>query len=151
MMSLEEKINNDIKEAMKARDPSRLEALRAIKSAILIAKTEKGATDSLSEEVELKLLQRLIKQRKESAQIYKEQDRMDLYTQEQSEAEIIANYLPEQMDEKTLREEIGKIISNLGAASMADMGKVMGVATQEFAGKAEGRLIAEIVRSILSG
>ena len=149
-MSLEEKINDDIKEAMKARDQSRLEALRAIKSAILLAKTEKGAADFMSEATELKLLQRLIKQRKESAQIYKEQDRMDLYNQEQSEAEIIQEYLPEQMDENTLRENIQKIVTSLGASSIADMGKVMGVATKELAGKAEGKLIAEIVRSILS-
>ena len=150
-MKLEEQINNDIKEAMKARDKSRLEVLRAIKSAILLAKTEKGAAASLNEATEIKLLQRLIKQRKESAQIYKEQDRMDLFNQEQSEADIIQEYLPDQMDEETLRENIQTIIDNLGASSMADMGKVMGIASKELAGKAEGRLIAEIVRSILSG
>jgi len=150
-MSLEERINNDIKTAMKAREKSRLEALRAIKSAILLAKTEKGAGSSIDEATELKLLQKLVKQRKESAQIYKEQDRKDLYDQESYEADIISEYLPDQMDEKALRENIQKIIVNLDATSMSDMGKVMGVASKEFAGKADGKMIAEIVRSILSG
>ena len=150
-MSLEKKINNDIKTAMKAREQSRLEALRAIKSAILIAKTEKGAGGSIEEATELKLLQKLVKQRRDSAQIYKEQNRMDLYEQETFEAGIINEYLPEQIDEKTLRDNIQKIIMNLGATSMSDMGKVMGIASREFAGKADGKIIAGIVRSILSG
>lgn len=150
-MSLEERINNDIKTALKAREQSRLEAIRAIKSAILLAKTEKGASSSIDEATEFKLLQKLVKQRRDSAQIYKEQNRMDLYEQETFEADIINEYLPEQMDEKTLRDNIQKIITNLGATSMADMGKVMGIASKEFAGKADGKIIAGIVRSLLSG
>ena len=150
-MSLEERINNDIKTALKARERSRLEAIRAIKSAILLAKTEKGASSSIDEATEFKLLQKLVKQRRDSAQIYKEQNRMDLYEQETLEADIINEYLPEQMDEKTLRDNIQRIITNLGVTSMADMGKVMGIASREFAGKADGKIIAGIVRSLLSG
>lgn len=150
-MKLEERINNDIKTAMKAREQSRLEALRAIKSAILLAKTEKGAADTLDEATELKLLQKLVKQRNDSAQIYKEQDRLDLFEQEKFEAEIIGEYLPEQLDEETLKTNIQAIITDLNATSMADMGKVMGVATKKFAGKADGKTISDIVRTLLSG
>jgi len=150
-MSLEENINNDMKVAMKAREKQRLEALRAIKSAILLAKTEKGATRTLDEATELKLLQKLVKQRRDSAEIYHDQNRKDLYDQECYEAEVISEYLPEQIDEETLKAKVKKIADDLGATSMADMGKVMGVATKEFAGKADGKTIANTVRSILSG
>ncbi len=150
-MSLEERINNDMKVAMKAREQQKLEALRAIKSAILLAKTEKGATPTLDEAVELKLLQKLVKQRRDSAEIYQDQGRKDLYDQECYEAAIISEYLPEQMDMETLKAGVKKIIDDLGATSIADMGKVMGVATKEFAGKADGKTIADAVRELLSG
>lgn len=149
-MNLEERINNDIKAAMKAREKPRLEALRAIKSAILLAKTEKGAAEILDEATELKLLQKLVKQRRESAEIYKDQNRQDLYEQEIFEAEIISEYLPEQLDEETLKATINTIIERIGAKSMADMGKVMGIVTKQLAGKADGKMIAGIVRSMLA-
>ena len=150
-MSLEERINHDMKVAMKAREQQKLEALRSIKSAILLAKTEKGAKHTLDEAAELRLLQKLVKQRKDSAAIYKEQGREDLYDQECYEERIISEYLPEQMDQESLKAGVKKIIDDLGATSMADMGKVMGIATKEFAGKTDGKTLAEMVREILSG
>lgn len=149
-MSLEERINNDLRVAIKAREQQKLEALRAIKSAILLAKTEKGATGTLDETAELKLLQKLVKQRRDSAEIYLDQNRKDLYDQECFEADVISEYLPEQMDGETLKATVKKIIDDLGATSMADMGKVMGVVTKELAGKADGKTIADTVRTILS-
>lgn len=149
-MSLTEKINNDIKEAMKAKDKLKLEALRAVKSALLLAKTEKGGGNEITEDKELKILQKLVKQRKESADIYKSQNRNDLYEKEVAEAKIIGTYLPEQMSEEELAEKIKEIIRKTGSGSMKDMGKVMGVATKELAGKADGKLISEQVRKLLS-
>jgi len=150
-MNLEERINADIKTAIKSRQKEKLEALRAIKSAILLVKTEKGYTGAMDEAAELKLLQKLVKQRKESAEIYRDQQRNDLYEREVFEAEIIGNYLPEQLDDDALKEQLEQIIRKEGASSMADMGKIMGIASRQFAGKAEGKKIAELVRQLLSG
>lgn len=149
-MSLVERINQDIKASMLARETVRLEARRAIKAAILLALTEKGHQGALSPEEEVRLLQKLIRQREESAEIYKSQNRTDLYQREAEEAEVIKSYLPRQMDEDELKVEIGKIIAETGASSIKDMGKVMGVATKRLAGKADGRMISEVVKSILS-
>ena len=149
-MSLEIKINEDIKKAMLAREKDKLEALRAIKTALLIAKTEKGATGEINEEAETKMLQRLVKQRKESAAIFAEQNRPELAEKELFEAKIIEVYLPEQMSDEELTHLIQKIIDELGAKSMADMGKVMGKASKELAGKAEGKAIADRVKLLLS-
>lgn len=148
-MSLETTINDKIKEAMKAKDKDSLEALRAVKSAILLAKTEKGGSDQLSEDSEMKLLQKLVKQRKDSAEIYKSQNRTDLYEKEIQEMKIISQFLPAQMSEEELEEVLKKIIQELGASSPSDMGKVMGVATKQLAGKADGKIIAQKVKRLL--
>lgn len=149
-MSLENKINEDIKKAMLAREKEKLEALRAVKTALLVAKTEKGAGETMTEETEIKILQRLVKQRKESATVFKDQNREELAQKELYEADVIEEYLPAQMSEEEIKSVIGKIIEEVGAKSMADMGKVMGVASKKMAGKAEGKLIADTVKSILS-
>ena len=148
-MSLEEKINQDIKKAMLAREKDKLEALRAVKTALLIAKTEKGASAEMAEETEVKILQRLVKQRKESATIFEERNRKELAEKEWFEAKIIEVYLPEQMSNEELTKQIQKIIDDLGAKSMADMGKVMGAASKELSGKAEGKAIADKVKLLL--
>ena len=149
-MSLENKINQDIQDAMRAKDKEKLESLRAIKAALLLEKTQKGGAEKISEEAEIKILQKLVKQRKDSAQIYTEQDRTDLAEKELSEAKIIEAYLPEQMSDEALTSVIQKIINEVGAKSMADMGKVMGRASKELAGRAEGKAIADKVKSLLS-
>lgn len=149
-MSLEAKINNDIKEAMKAKDRDKLDSLRAIKSALLLEKTAKGGSDEISVDAEIKILQKLVKQRKDSAQIYNDQDRKDLADKELFEASIIEKYLPEQMSEEELEVKIKEIVAKVGASSMADMGKVMGMASKELAGKADGKAIADKVKSILN-
>ena len=149
-MSLENKINEDIKKAMLAREKEKLEALRAVKTALLVAKTEKGAGETMTEDTEIKILQRLVKQRKESATVFKDQNREELAQKELYEADVIEEYLPEQMSEEEIKSIIGKIIEETGAKSMADMGKVMGIASKQLAGKAEGKLIADTVKSILS-
>ena len=149
-MSLETQITQVLKEAMKAKDTLALESLRAIKAAILLAKTESGSVENLTEEDEIKLLQRLVKQRKESAELYQKQGREDLATPELSQAEIIAKVLPEQLSEEKVEEFIRNIISKIGASGIKDMGKVMGEATKELAGKADGKLIASIVKKVLS-
>jgi len=148
-MSLEEKINQDIKKAMLAREKEKLEALRAVKTALLIAKTEKGASNDITEDAELKILQRLVKQRKESAAIFEEKNRKELAEKEMFEAKIIEVYLPEQMSYEDLTKHVQKIINELGANSMADMGKVMGRASKELAGKADGKAIADKVKLLL--
>jgi len=148
-MSLEEKINQDIKKAMLAREKDKLEALRAVKTALLIAKTEKGASAEITEDTEVKILQRLVKQRKESATIFEEKNRKELAEKEWFEAKIIEVYLPEQMSNEELTKQIQKIIDDLGAKSMADMGKVMGAASKELSGKAEGKAIADKVKLLL--
>ncbi|WKK57255.1 GatB/YqeY domain-containing protein [Sphingobacterium sp. BN32] len=149
-MSLETQINQDIKAAMIAKDNARLRGLRAIKAAILLAKTEKGGADEMSEETEIKVLQKLVKQRKESAEIYQQQNREDLYQIEVEEQEVIESYLPKQLDRAAIEEVIKGIIAETGAASIKDMGKVMGLANQKLAGQADGRTISEVVKSLLS-
>ena len=149
-MSLEEKINNDIKAAMLAKEKVRLEALRAVKSAILLAKTEKGHAENLSADVELKLLQKQVKQRKESAEIYQQQNRPELAEKELAEAKVIEEYLPKMMSDEELTAELKKIIEQVGAKAPSDMGKVMGVATKALAGKADGKAISEKVKAILA-
>lgn len=149
-MNLEQQINNDIKAAMLAKESAKLEALRAIKAAILLAKTEKGATGELSSEAEIKLLQRLVKQRKESAEVFGQNNRQELADKEKYEAQIIEVYLPKQMSEEEITEEVKKIIAETGASSVKEMGKVMGVASKSLAGKADGKLISEVVKKLLA-
>jgi len=148
-MSLEEKVNNRIKEAMKAKDKVVLESLRAIKAAILLAKTEKGGSDALTEDAEMKLLQKLVKQRKESAEIYKSQGREDLYQNEWKEKEVIEQFLPKQLSEEDIKEVLKGVIAEVGAAAPSDLGRVMGVATKKLAGKADGKVIAQLVKGML--
>lgn len=149
-MSLENKINEDIKKAMLAREKEKLEALRAVKTALLVAKTEKGASETITEDTEIKILQRLVKQRKESATIFEERNRKELAKKEWFEASIIEEYLPEQMSDEELTAIVQKIVDQVEAKSMADMGKVMGIASKELAGKAEGKAIADKVKAILN-
>ncbi|MGJ1284893.1 GatB/YqeY domain-containing protein [Sphingobacterium spiritivorum] len=149
-MALEEKINQDIKAAMIAKDNTKLRGLRAIKAAILLAKTEKGGSEDLSEDTEIKVLQKLVKQRKESAEIYKTQNREDLYQIEVEEQNVIEEYLPKQLDRAEVESIIRQIIQETGASSVKDMGKVMGAANQKLAGQADGRTISEVVKSLLS-
>lgn len=143
-------IDQKIKEAMLAKDQAKLRGLRAIKAAILLAKTEKGHAEELTEDGELKILQKLVKQRKESATIYKEQGREDLYTVEQEEIDVISQFLPKQLDRAEIEEIVAKIIAESGATSVKEMGKVMGLANAALAGKADGKLIGEIVKSKLA-
>lgn len=146
-MALEEKINADIKSAMLAKESAKLEALRAVKSAILLLKTSpEGYTD----ETELKALQKMVKQRKETAEVYKTQNRQDLADVELSQAAVIEQYLPKQMSEEEIKAEVSKIISSVGATSPADMGKVMGVASKQLAGKADGKMISSLVKDLLA-
>ena len=149
-MSLQVQIDQDIKTAMLAKDAARLRGLRAIKAALLVAKTEKGGSDSISEDVEVKVLQRLVKQRKESADIYKTQNRDDLYQIETEELAVIEVYLPKQLDSAAIEEFVKKAIAQTGALSMKDIGKVMGVVNAELAGKADGKAISEMVKTLLS-
>jgi uncharacterized protein YqeY len=148
-MSLTTQIDQDIKQAMLAKQPDRLQALRAIKSALLLAKTEKGAADELTQEGEIKVLQKLVKQRKESADIYKTQNREDLYEIEMAEMRVIEPYLPQQLSRFDIEGVVQDIITRLGATSTQDMGKVMGVASKELAGQADGKTISEVVRQLL--
>lgn len=148
-MSLTIQIDLDIKQAMLAREKEKLEALRAIKSALLLARTEKGASDDISSDTEIKLLQKLVKQRKDSATIYQQQNRNDLADKELFEVSIIEKYLPEQMSDEELSKIIKSIIDQTGAKGMADMGKVMGMASKQLAGKAEGKAIADKVKALL--
>jgi len=148
-MSLQQTIDQDIKSAMLSKDSARLRGLRAIKAALLLAKTEKGAEEGVSEEMEVKVLQKLVKQRKESADIYQAQNRPDLYQIENEELQVIEAYLPQQMDRIAITSHIKDAISRTGAASMKDMGKVMGVVNKELAGKADGKTISEVVKELL--
>lgn len=148
-MALIETIDQDIKAAMLAKDNTRLRGLRAIKAALLMAKTEKGASETLSEDAEIKVLQRLVKQRRESADIYKSQNRDDLYQIEAEEIETIESYLPKQLDRSEVEQIIRQIIAETRASSMKDMGKVMGMANKKLAGQADGKTIAELVKSLL--
>ena len=148
-MNLTDKINNDIKEAMKAKQANRLLALRAIKSEILLAQTAGGASE-LNEEAEIKILQKLVKQRKDSAETYQKAGRAELYEKEIAEVEVIEAYLPAQLSEIELIDLINKVITNTGATSIKDMGKVIGMVNKEVAGRAEGKVIAQKVKEILS-
>jgi uncharacterized protein YqeY len=148
-MSLAEKIASDLINAMKAKDKVALEAIRAAKTAFILAKSEKGANSVLTPEDELKIVQKLVKQRRESAAIYKEQNRMDLYEKEVIEADVLERYLPAKMSDEELGNIIIGIINRIGAKSPADMGKVMGIATKELAGKADGKEISSKVKQLL--
>lgn len=149
-MSLELNINAAIKTAMLAKSEAELRALRAIKAAILIVKTSEGAGADLTEADESKLLQKLAKQRKDSLEIFRAQNREDLAKKEEEELEVIERYLPKQMDESELKEAIAAIIASTGASSPADMGKVMGVASKQLAGKADGKAISALVKELLA-
>lgn len=149
-MSLTEKIASDLITAMKTKDKVSLEAIRAAKTAFILAKSEKGADAILSAEDEIKIIQKLVKQRRESAAIYNEQNRKDLADKETSEADILEKYLPAKISEEELANLIKGIIARLGAKSPADMGKVMGVATKELAGKADGKEISALVKDLLA-
>jgi uncharacterized protein YqeY len=149
-MSLFEKVSEDLKSAMLAREKDKLEALRAIKTAFIHARTEKGASGKLSGEAEIQIIQRLIKQRKDSADIYKSQGRTDLYDKEIMEIKVIEQYLPAQLDETELTDKLKEIVKRLNASSLKDMGRVMGTATKELAGKADNKAISDIVRKILA-
>lgn len=148
-MRLEEKIQQDIKAAMLAKEREKLESLRAIKAAILLAKTADGS-ESVADDALVKIIQKLVKQRKETAVIYKEQNRPELAEKELMEASYMEVYLPKQLSEEELTAEIKKIIAVVGATSAKEMGKVMGVASKALAGKADGRAISTIVKSLLS-
>lgn len=149
-MALQEKIDQDIKAAMLAKDNAKLRGLRAIKAALLVAKTEKNAAETLSEDAEIKVLQRLVKQRRESADIYKQQNRDDLFQIENEEIEVIESYLPKQLEREEVEHIIRSVISETGATGMKDMGKVMGLANQKLAGQADGKTIAELVKTLLN-
>jgi len=148
-MSLFDKVSKDIQEAMKAGQKVRLEALRAIKTAFILAKTETGAAE-LPPDQELKILQKMIKQRRESADIYKAQNRMDLYQQEADEVSVIEQYLPGQLSEVEITAILQRILVQVGATSPKDMGKVMAAAGKELSGKADNRMVAEKVKEMLS-
>jgi uncharacterized protein len=149
-MSLQEKIMDAMKTAMKSKDTQSLEALRSVKSALLLAQTETGSKADLTEEEEIKLLQKQVKQRKDSAAIYKEQGREDLAEPELAQAKIIEQFLPKQLSEDEVGKIVDEIIAETGASSMADMGKVMGLATAKVAGKADGKTISTAVKKRLS-
>ncbi|AXT58094.1 GatB/YqeY domain-containing protein [Aquimarina sp. AD1] len=149
-MSLQAKVMTAMKEAMKAKDTNALTSLRAIKSAILLAQTESGAKEELTEDQELKLLQKLVKQRKDSASIFTEQGRDDLAQPEIDQAQVIEQFLPEQMSEEEIEKVIVDIIAKTGASGMKDMGKVMGMASGQLTGKADGKTISTIVKAKLS-
>jgi hypothetical protein len=149
-MTLFEQINEDIKAAMKNRDKEKLEALRNIKKVMLEAKTAKAAGSELTDEESLKIIARLAKQGKDSAEIYKQQGRTDLFEQEMSQIRVFESYLPEKISGEKLAAVIREIIAESGASSIKDMGKVMGIASKKLAGKAEGREISEVVKSLLN-
>ncbi|MGB0376879.1 MAG: GatB/YqeY domain-containing protein [Flavobacteriaceae bacterium] len=149
-MSLEQQLTSELKAAMRAKDSLRLEALRAIKSAILLAKTSGGASDGLDEAQEIQILQKLVKQRRDSASIFKEQNRADLAEPEEAQAEVIAAFLPKQLTPEEVEAIVENIIAETGASSMKDMGRVMGMANQKMAGQADGKTISTVVKSKLS-
>lgn len=149
-MSLEQQIMGELKTAMLAKDEKALRSLRAIKAAILLAKTSEGAGGELKQEDEIKLLQKLVKQRKDSLEIFQQQNRTDLAQKEQEEIEVIEKFLPKQLSADELRSEVAAIISEVGASSPADMGKVMGAATKKLAGKADGKTISALVKELLT-
>ena len=149
-MNLETQIMAEMKDAMKAKDEAGLRTLRAIKAEIIKAKTEPGAGGEIDVTTEQKFLQKMVKQRKDSLDIFEQQGRTDLAVKEKEELEIIQRFLPKQMTEEEITAEVKKIVSSLGASSAADMGKVMGVASKQLAGKADGKIISGIVKSLLA-
>ena len=149
-MALKQQIDADIKQAMLAKNKEELEALRAIKSAILLAETEKGGTGDIAQDTEMKLLTKAAKQRKESFEIFAKEGREDLAKKEQFQLDVISRYLPKQMSEAEISEELKKIIAAVGAKGPQDMGKVMGTATKELAGKADGKVVSELVKKLLA-
>jgi uncharacterized protein YqeY len=149
-MSLEQKIMPELKAAMLAKDEKTMRSLRAIKAAIIVAKTAEGAGGELKEEDEVKLLQKLVKQRKDSLDIFTQQNRPDLAVKEQEEIEVIEKFLPKQLTQEELREEIRSIIAESGATSPAEMGKVIGLANKKLAGRADGKTISGVVKELLS-
>ena len=150
-MSLETQVMAEMKEAMKSKNEAALRGLRAIKAEIIKAKTEPGANGAVSEDGELKLLQKMVKQRKDSLEIFTQQKRTDLAQKEQEEITIIERFLPKQLSEDELKEVVAKIIAEVGAKTPADMGKVMGAATKQLAGKADGKSISAVVKQLLAG
>lgn len=150
-MSLLNSLNDELKAAMRAKDSLKLEALRAIKSAVLLVKTATAGDVDLTKEEEIKLLQKLVKQRKDSAAIFKEQNRDDLATPEEAQARVIAQFLPDQLSEQEIEQIVDEIVAKTGAQGMKDMGKVMGMASKEMAGKADGKTISTIVKQKLNG
>lgn len=150
-MTLQEKITAELKEAMKAKDSLKLESLRAIKSAILLEQTSSSGAETLTEVQEIKLLQKLVKQRKDSATIFREQNRLDLAEPEEAQAAVIQTFLPVQLTEAEIETAIISIIDQLGAEDMKDMGKVMGTASQVLSGKADGKTISTIIKTKLMG
>ena len=149
-MSLEQKIMTDLKAAMLAKDEASLRSLRAIKAAILLAKTAEGGSGNLKEEDEIKLLQKLVKQRKDSLEIYRQQNRTDLAQKEEEEINVIEKFLPQQLSSEELKDLLTKIVAETGATTAADMGKVMGIASKQLAGKADGKTISAVVKEILA-
>ncbi|HZY79263.1 MAG TPA: GatB/YqeY domain-containing protein [Cyclobacteriaceae bacterium] len=149
-MSLKQQIDSDIKQAMLAKNKEELEALRGIKSQILLAETDKGASGDISQDVEMKLLTKAAKQRKEAADIFQKEGRDDLAKRELFQLEIINRYLPKQLTEAEITEELKKIIATVGAKGPQDMGKVMGTATKQLAGKADGKMVSDIVKKLLA-
>jgi hypothetical protein len=149
-MALEQLITTELKTAMLAKDEKALRSLRAIKAAILLAKTSEGAGGELKEEDEIKLLQKLVKQRKDSLEIFQQQNRADLAQKEQEEIEVIEKFLPKQLSPEELKALLVKIVAEVGATSPADMGKVMGAATKQLAGKADGKAISAAVKELLA-
>ena len=149
-MNLEQKVMADMKDAMKAKNEPALRGLRAIKAEIIKAKTEPGANGQVSEDTEVKLLQKMVKQRKDALEIYQQQNREDLSKKEQEEIEIIEKFLPAQLNDEDLKKELKEIIAETAATSPADMGKVMGIATKRLAGRADGKSISAAVKELLS-
>jgi uncharacterized protein YqeY len=149
-MSLELTVNENMKKAMLAKDEVGLRALRAIKAAVLLAKTAEGATATLSEDTEIKLLQKLVKQRKDSLEIFERQNRMDLAQKEKEELEVIERFLPKQMSEDEIKSVVAEIVKHTGVTNMSGLGQVMGVATKQLAGKADGKVISAIVKELLA-
>jgi len=149
-MKLQDQISSDMKEAMKAKDKVRLAALRDIKSKIMLALTESGGSDALDDGAVMKILSKQLKQRKDTMAIYEEQGRQDLVDEEQAQAEVIRQYLPQPLSPEALEAGVKALVEELGASSMADMGRVMGAASTKFAGRADGKAISAIVRSLLA-
>jgi len=149
-MSLKQQIDNDIKKAMLAKNKDELTALRSVKSLILLAETEKGVSAEISQETENKLLMKAAKQRKESAEIFQKEGRDELAQKELLELEVISRYLPKQLSEEEITVEVKKIIEQVGAKGPQDMGKIMGTASKQLAGKADGKMISEIVKKLLA-